>query len=59
MENKWEEKSTNEILIEIKQLELDYDALKSKIVSDFDKLMLLEEQYKQAHNVINNRLKFK
>jgi len=59
MKENWEEKSTNEILIEIKQMELDYEALKTKMVNDFDNLVLMEQKYKDAHDVINKRLKAK
>lgn len=59
METNWEDKSTNEILIEIKQMEFDYNALKEKMLKDFDALVLIEEKFKEAHNIINKRLKNK
>jgi len=57
METNWEDKSTNEILIEIKQMEFDYEALKTKMLNDFDALVLIEQKFKEAHDVINKRLK--
>jgi hypothetical protein len=57
METNWEDKSTNEILIEIKQMEFDYEALKTKMLKDFDALVLIEQKFKEAHDVINKRLK--
>ena len=57
METNWEDKSTNEILIEIKQMEFDYEALKTKMLKDFDTLVLIEQKFKEAHDVINKRLK--
>jgi hypothetical protein len=57
METNWEDKSTNEILIEIKQMEFDYEALKTKMLKDFDALVLIEQKFKDAHDVINKRLK--
>jgi len=57
MKYNWDEKSNDEILIEIKQIEYDYESLKQKLVNDFDKLVDLETKYTEAHKVINNRLK--
>jgi hypothetical protein len=57
METNWEDKSTNEILIDIKQMEFDYEALKTKMLKDFDTLVLIEQKFKEAHDVINKRLK--
>jgi hypothetical protein len=57
METNWEDKSTNEILIDIKQMEFDYEALKTKMLKDFDALVLIEQKFKDAHDVINKRLK--
>ena len=48
--------SNNEILLYIKQLELDYDALKLKIGNDYDKLEEMEVTYQKAHNIIRKRL---
>lgn len=57
MKYNWDEKSNDEILLEIKQIEYDYEALKQKLVNEFDKLVELETKYTEAHKVINNRLK--
>ena len=57
MKYNWDEKSNDEILLEIKQIEYDYEALKQKLVNEFDKLVQLETKYTEAHKVINNRLK--
>jgi hypothetical protein len=45
MKNDWENKSNNEILLEIKQLQLDHEALKLKIIKDFDKLVEIVNQF--------------
>jgi hypothetical protein len=55
--NKFEDKSNNEILLEMKQLELDHEALKQKMLKDYDKLMEIEESHAEANKVINKRLK--
>jgi hypothetical protein len=57
MKYNWDEKSNDVILLEIKQIEYDYEALKQKLVNEFDKLVELETKYVEAHKVINNRLK--
>lgn len=52
-----EDKSNNEILFEIKQMEADYDALKLKILKEFDSLVEIEKRYEKANQIILNRLK--
>lgn len=57
MKYNWDEKNNDEILLEIKQIEFDYQALKQKLINDFDKLVEIEHKYAEAHKVINERLK--
>jgi hypothetical protein len=45
-------KSTNEIKLLTKQLEADYDALKLKMVKDYDKLLEMEKQHQVATRII-------
>jgi hypothetical protein len=52
-----EEKSNNEILFEIKQMEADYEALKLKMVQDYDKLIEIEKRFENANKIILKRLK--
>ena len=59
MKYNWEEKNNDEILLEIKQLEFDYQALKQKLINDFDRLVEIETKYAEAHKIINERLKGK
>ncbi len=59
MKTNWEEKSNNEILVTLKQLQLDYEAQKMKTVREFDKLTELERIFKEASDVMNGRLKGK
>lgn len=56
MEN-LENKSNNDILFEIKQMEADYEALKIKILKDYDKLLELEKKFSKANNILLKRLK--
>jgi hypothetical protein len=59
MKNDWENKSNNEILLEIKQLQLDHEALKLKIIKEFDKLVEIENQFNEAQEIVKERLKGK
>jgi hypothetical protein len=52
-----ENKSNNDILFEIKQMEADYEALKIKILKDYDKLLELEKKFSRANNILLKRLK--
>ena len=62
MENKeiidnLEEKSNNEILFEIKQMEADHEALKLKMLKDYDKLVEIEKKFQRANLILLKRLK--
>lgn len=52
-----EEKSNNEILFEIKQMEADHEALKLKMIKDYDKLVEIEKRFDRANKIIVKRLK--
>lgn len=52
-----ENKTNNEILFEIKQLEADHNALKVKMLNDYDKLVEIEKRFDQANKIITKRLK--
>jgi hypothetical protein len=56
MKKNWEEKSNNEILLELKQMQLDYEAQKLKTLKEFDKLIEIENEYNNAQKFIKNRL---
>jgi hypothetical protein len=55
--NKYTEESNNDILLAIKQMEHDYEALKRKMLGDYDKLMLIEKDFAMANKIITDRLK--
>lgn len=52
----YEEKTNNEILTQIKQMQADHEALKIKMLADYDKLLNIEQEFVKAHKVINERL---
>lgn len=56
MKKDWEDKTNNEILLEIKQLQFDHEALKMKIIREFDKLVEIENKFNDAQKVIKERL---
>ena len=51
--------SNNEILFQIKQFEADHEALKLKMVKDYDKLVEIEERFAKANDLLLKRLKGK
>jgi len=55
--NDLEKKSNNEILFEIKQIEADYEAVKLRMLKDYDTLLELEKKFDQANKLIVKRLK--
>lgn len=52
-----ENKLTNEILFEIKQMEADYEAIKLKMLQDYDKMMEIEKRFLKANEILSKRLK--
>jgi hypothetical protein len=53
----FENKSNNEILFEIKQLEADHEALKLKMIQYYDKMVEIEKRFDAANKIIVKRLK--
>jgi hypothetical protein len=54
---KLEDLSNNEILFRIKQLEADHEAIKLKMLNDYDKMVEIEKEYEKANLIIVKRLK--
>jgi hypothetical protein len=52
-----ENKTNNELLFEIKQLEADHEAIKLKMLKDFDKMVELEKRFDTVNKIILKRLK--
>jgi hypothetical protein len=55
--NDLESKSNNDILLEIKKMEVDHEALKLTMLKDLDRLFELEARFERANQIILNRLK--
>lgn len=55
--SEFEGKTNNEILLDIKQMQLDHEALKQKMLTDYDRLIEIEERFKKANKIITERLK--
>lgn len=53
----FEEMDNNTILFNIKQLEANHEALKLKIIKDYDKLLEIEKDFDTANKIILKRLK--
>jgi len=49
-------KTNNEILLEIKQMELDYDAIKQHLIRGYNLLESIENRFKVANDELNKRL---
>lgn len=52
-----EDKSNNEILFEIKQMEADHESLKLKMIKDYDKMVDIELRFDRANKILVKRLK--
>ena len=52
-----EQKTNNEILFEIKQMEADHEAIKLRMIKDYDKLLEIENRFNKANQIILKRLK--
>lgn len=55
--NELENKTNNEILFEIKQMEADHESLKIKMIKDYDKMIEIEKRFDQANKLLVKRLK--
>lgn len=54
---KLEDKSNNELLMEVKQLQIDHESLKTKMLKDFDELTKIEERFTKINQLLTKRLK--
>ena len=53
------DKTNNELGLLMKQMEYEHESLKSKLINDFDKLVEIEDKFKEAAQIISDRLKTK
>jgi len=51
------EMSNNDILFEIKKMEAEHEALKLKMLKDYDKLVDIEKRFDRANQILLKRLK--
>ena len=54
---KLSEISNNELLLQLKQLENDHEAIKSKMLNDYNKMVEIEEKYSQINKLLLKRIK--
>lgn len=54
---KLEDMTNNEILFQVKQFEADHEALKIKMLKDYDKMLEIEKQFDDANKLLVKRLK--
>ena len=51
-----EEKTNNEILFEIKQMEAEHESIKLKMLRDFERMVDLEKRFEKANGILHKRL---
>lgn len=51
----WEDKTNSEIQSAIKEMEINHLALKQKLLSGFDVMVKLEQEYLKAKKTLNDR----
>jgi hypothetical protein len=52
-----ENKTSNELLFEIKQLEADHESIKLKMIKDFDHMIEIEQKFDKVNKILLKRLK--
>lgn len=52
-----ENMSNNDILFQIKQMEADHEAIKIKMLKDYDKMVEIEKRFDKANQILIKRLK--
>ncbi len=55
--NKYEQMSNAEIMIELKQMQLDHEAVKTQIQKEYQLLEKIENNFDLAQATLDNRLK--
>lgn len=55
--DKFKDMSNNEILIQIKQFELTHNAIKIRMLKDYEELELIEKNFAEANLELVKRLK--
>lgn len=57
MKKNWEEKTTNQLILESKTLHEKHESVKNKILKLVDELEGIEEDFKDVNNILVERLK--
>jgi hypothetical protein len=52
-----ENKTSNELLFEIKQLEANHESIKLKMLKDFDQMVEIEQKFDKVNKILLKRLK--
>lgn len=52
----FKDKSNNQILLEIKQMQIDHEAVKAQLLKNYDILEAIEKRFEEANEVLTNRL---
>jgi len=55
--DKWEDKTTNQIQSDVKNMEFEYASIKEKLIELYDKMTYMEELYSEANNELLKRMK--
>jgi hypothetical protein len=55
--DEFKDKTNDEILLEIKQMELDHASAKQKVMDAFDYMVSIEKRFEKANKAITERLK--
>jgi hypothetical protein len=55
--SKLDDMSNNEILFLVKQLEANHEAIKLKMIKDYDKMVEIEKEFDDANKLLVKRLK--
>lgn len=59
MNEELENKSSNELILVVKEIEFEYQAIKNRMLKDYDTMLELDKKYVMANEIIMKRLKGK
>lgn len=54
--SKWDDKTTNEIVMEIANMKEKHEALKREMIGLYDEMEKVEKEFSEANKVVNDRL---
>lgn len=53
----FKDKSNNDLLMEVKNLQSSHEALKAKMLKDYDEMIAIETRFNRIQELLNKRLK--